>query len=159
MATSSIAINWPSPTGLIGEKVKDNNNLVGNSARFTWDKITDISMQELDPSGGGYLNIYWRVQINNGRTYSVFNNPTFTIAIPAGCCKICVKIQSVYILHNTPQVLALSEFTDEACVDCDVDLYCDNRNKSSNYVKSANVGSSNMRYARAVRLGGKNAFR
>ena len=62
MATSSIAINWPSPTGLIGEKVKDNNNLRGNSARFTWDKITDISMQELDPSGGGYLNIYWLLQ-------------------------------------------------------------------------------------------------
>ena len=49
MTTSSVAINWPSPTGLMGEKVKDTNNLIGNAARFTWDKITDISMQELDP--------------------------------------------------------------------------------------------------------------
>lgn len=159
MATSSVAINWPSPTGLIGEKVKDTNNLIGNAARFTWDKITDISMQELDPSGGGYLNIYWRVQINNGKIYSVFDNPTFTMAIPAGCCKLCVNVQTVYILHNSPQVLALSEFCDESCVECDPDPYCNNPNKSINNVKSSNVGSVNMRYSRAIRLGGKNAFR
>lgn len=160
MTTSSIAINWPSPTGLIGEKVKDNNNLIGNAARFKWDKITDISMQELDPSGGGYQNIYWRVQVNNDRIFAVFNNPIFTIAIPAGCCKLCIKVQTVYILHNSPsQVLALSEFSDEECVECDPDPYCNNPNKSINNVKSANIGSSNMRYARALRVGSKKAFR
>ena len=117
-------------------------------------------MQELDPSGGGYQNIYWRVQVNNDRIFAVFNNPMFTIAIPAGCCKLCIKVQTVYILHNNQsQVFALSEFSDEECVECDPDPYCNNPNKSINNVKSANVGSSNMRYARALRVGSKKAFR
>ena len=64
--STMISVGWPKPTGL---NVKKEKNGAGHIATFSWDKISDASMVELDPSGGGYYNIYWRVMINDEKTY------------------------------------------------------------------------------------------
>ena len=153
-----ISVGWPKPTGL---NVKKEKNGAGHIATFSWDKISDASMVELDPSGGGYYNIYWRVMINDEKTY-LAPNPIFSITIPQGCCKICVKVSTVYDLSSlsyTYTDLASSEFCDEICVNCDPDPYCENVRVRGNKTVTQNSGSANMRYARAVSIGGANAFR
>ena len=122
--SGQISVGWPIPTGLKVEKQKVGP---GHIAIFSWNKISQASMISLDPSGGGYHDIYWRVKINDTDTYLVYTNPTFTISIPMGCCKLCVKVQAVFDLSGVQYTygnLALSEFCDEVCVDCDPDLYC-----------------------------------
>ena len=70
--SGQISVGWPIPTGLKGKKEKYG---AGHSATFTWDKISQASMNSLDPSGGGYHDIYWRVKINDSDTYLVYTNP------------------------------------------------------------------------------------
>ena len=74
--------------------------------------------------------------INEQQTYLVYNNPVFSISIPLGCCKLCVKVQTVFDLSNVAYTygdIVASEFCDEVCVNCDPDPYCENpRFKKSN---------------------------
>ena len=149
MATVTIAVNWPVPTGLTVEKVKNGNSI---NTIWRWDNAIDLTSIPATFE-------YWRVSIQ-GRTYIVKNNPIFTFTLPLGCCKLCVKVQSVYSVTNTTTtVLALSSFCDEVCVECLPDLYCENVKSTGNKTVTKNYGSSNMRYARAIRRMGKNAFR
>ena len=160
MTTQSISINWPIPTGLTGSRIKL-KNIRETRARFTWNKITETEMQALDPSGGGFVDLFWRVQLNNDKTFLVYNNPVFETVIPMGCCEMCVKVQAFYLVNNSgpTNILAVSEYSNEACVKCDPDPYCDSVRSRGNKTITQNAGSANMRYARALRLGGKNAFR
>tara|TARA_Y100001935_G_scaffold211722_1_gene182064 strand:- start:60 stop:539 length:480 start_codon:yes stop_codon:yes gene_type:complete len=154
--SGQISVGWPIPTGLKVEKQKVGP---GHIAIFSWNKISQASMISLDPSGGGYHDIYWRVKINDTDTYLVYTNPTFTISIPMGCCKLCVKVQAVFDLSGVQYTygnLALSEFCDEVCVDCDPDLYCLSVKSKGNKTTTQNFGSANMRYARAIRNGVNN---
>tara|TARA_B100001758_G_C18338472_1_gene572952 strand:+ start:47 stop:520 length:474 start_codon:yes stop_codon:yes gene_type:complete len=153
--TGSISINWPIPTNLSYEMINNGGSLV---ATFIWDKISNDELVALDPSGGGFSNIYWRVQLNS-KTYLVYNEPKFRLNLPLGCCNQCVKVQTIYVLNST-SALATSMYSNEVCAPCRVDPYC-NKSKKTNTV-TVNYGSSNMRYAKAVRravTGGKNAFR
>ena len=157
--STMISVGWPKPTGL--KVIKEKDGLKGNKATFSWNKISDASMVALDPSGGGYFNIFWRVMINEQQTYLVYNNPVFSISIPLGCCKLCVKVQTVFDLSNVAYTygdIVASEFCDEVCVNCDPDPYCENP-RFKNQTVTQNKGSANMRYARAVSVGGANAFR
>ena len=72
--STSISVGWPIPTGLTFKKIKSG---AGHKAIFSWDKISDAELAALDPSGGGYYNIYWRVMINDNQMYLAPNN-TFT---------------------------------------------------------------------------------
>ena len=153
-----ISVGWPKPTGLNVRKEKDG---AGHIATFSWDKISDSELAALDPSGGGYYNIFWRVMINE-QTYLVYNNPIFSYRIPLGCCKVCVKVSTIYDLSETSYTytdIATSEYCEETCVDCDPDIYCENVRAIGNKVSTQNYGSANMRYARAITIGGANAFR
>ena len=155
--SGQISVGWPIPTGL--SFTKQRQGLRGHQATFIWDKISEASMKSLDPSGGGYNNIYWRVKINETDTYLVYNNPTFTIMIPLGCCKLCVQVQTIFDLSGVQYTygnLALSEYCDEVCVDCDPDLYCESVRNNGNKTTTQNYGSANMRYARAIRNGVNN---
>ncbi len=149
MVSGSIAVNWPIPTGL-GYTKKPTP--ISVKATFTWNKITDAELNILDPGSGATL-AYWRVRINNSNTFLVYNNPTFSLQLPLGCCKICVEVQAVYTFSTDPTVLAQSSYCNEVCVECKVDPYCSNRKKSTNVFRP-NVGSRNMRYARAISNGG-----
>ena len=154
--SGQISVGWPIPTGLKVEKQKVGP---GHIAIFSWNKISQSSMISLDPSGGGYHDIYWRVKINDTDTYLVYTNPTFTISIPLGCCKLCVKVQAVFDLSGVQYTygnLALSEYCDEVCVECDPDLYCLSVKNIGNKTTTQNFGSANMRYARAIRNGVNN---
>ena len=51
-----ISVGWPKPTGL--KVIKERQGEKGHKATFSWNKITDASMVALDPSGGGYHNIF-----------------------------------------------------------------------------------------------------
>ena len=149
MPSGNIAVNWPVPTGLGYIK---KNTAISIKAIFSWDKITDAELDIVAGTGVATL-AYWRVRINNNRTFLVYNNPTFTLELPLGCCKICVEVQSIYTFSADPTVLAQSSYCNEVCVECRVDPYCSNRKKSGN-VSRPNVGSRNMRYARAISNGG-----
>jgi hypothetical protein len=149
MPSGNIAVNWPVPTGLGYIK---KNTAISIKAIFSWDKITDAELDIVAGTGVATL-AYWRVRINNNRTFLVYNNPTFTLELPLGCCKICVEVQSIYTFSAAPTVLAQSSYCNEVCVECRVDPYCSNRKKSGN-VSRPNVGSRNMRYARAISNGG-----
>ncbi len=159
MSISTIlSVGWPKPTGL---SVKKQKNGAGHIGIFSWNKISNDEVALLDPSGGGYYKIFWRVKINDYKTYLVYDNPTFKINIPLGCCKLCVKVQTVYDLSETNYTYsdqALSEYCEEVCVDCDPDTYCESV-KSKTTTITQNYGSAKMRYARAIRIGGANAFR
>ena len=157
--STMISVGWPIPTGLT---VKKERNGPGHIATFSWDKISDAELAALDPSGGGYYNIFWRVKINDLQTYLVHNNPIFTITVPQGCCKLCVKVATVYDLSEFSYIytdLAISEFCNEICVECDPDPYCESVRSTGNTTRTQNYGSANMRYARAVSIRGANAFR
>ena len=154
--SGQISVGWPIPTGL---KVKKQKVGPGHTATFSWNKISQAEMASLDPSGGGYHNIYWRVKINDSDTYLVYNNPIFTMSVPMGCCKFCVKVQAIFDLSGNQYTygnLALSEFCNEVCVDCDPDLYCESVKQKGNKTTTQNFGSANMRYARAIRNGVNN---
>ena len=122
---------------------------------------------ELDPSGGGFNDIHWRVKINN-ESYLVYNNPVFSISVPTdiGQCETCVTVQTIYDISNVEYLfgdIATSEFSgDPVCVKNVRDLYCRKMYKKQHpNIRNTrkNNSSSNMRYARAIRMGGKNAFR
>lgn len=149
MPSGSIAVNWPVPTGL-GFTTK--NTPISVRATFTWNKITDNELNTLDPNSGATL-AYWRVRLNSSTTFLVYNDPTFSLQLPFGCCKICVEVQAVYTFSTAPTVFSQSDYCNEVCVNCRVDPYCSNRKKSSNVLRP-NVGSRNMRYARAISNGG-----
>ena len=157
--SGQIQVGWPVPTGLKGKKKR--RGAAGHLATFTWDKISDATIAALDPSGGGYYNIFWRVKINDDNTYLVYNNPAFSIGVPMGCCKLCVSVQAIFDLSGVNYSfgnLALSEFCDEVCVNCDVDPYCESVKKKGKQTITQNSGSANMRYARAI-ANGINNFR
>ena len=159
MPSGSIAVNWPVPTGLAVKK-KAASAGPGLIATFTWNKITDTELNILDPGSGATI-AYWRVRLNDNTTGLVYNNPIFSLELPLGLCKLCVEVQAVYTFSSSPNVLALSEYCDEVCVKGKVDPYCNNRRKSTT-VSRPNVGSRNMRYARAISNFssiGKGAFR
>ena len=150
MPSGSLAVNWPVPTGL---SVTKKNTSISIKATFTWNKITDNELDSLDPGSGATL-AYWRIRLNgNNKTFLVYNNPTFSLQLPLGCCKICVEVQSVYTFSTAPTVLAQSSYCNEVCVECKVDPYCSNRKKSTKVLRP-NVGSGKMRYARAISNGG-----
>ncbi len=54
--------------------------------------------------------------------------------------------------------LATSEYCEECCVDCDPDLYCQSVRAIGNTTRTQNYGSANMRYARAIGIGGAKCF-
>ncbi len=164
--STTVAIGWPVPTGL---KVTEKKNGAGKIATFSWDKLLDPDLisSGLDPSGGGFNDIHWRVKINN-ESYLVYNNPVFSISVPTdiGQCETCVTVQTIYDISNVEYLfgdIATSEFTgDPVCVKNVRDLYCRKMYKKQHpNIRNTrkNNSSSNMRYARAIRMGGKNAFR
>ena len=154
--STSISVGWPIPTNLSVIKKKAG---AGHIATFSWDKITDTEMNGLDPSGGGFDNIYWRVSIGT-QTYLVYNNPTFSMSVPLGTekagCQTCVKIQTIYDLSDNSYSggpnsdLATSDWCPEVCFKNDPDKYCSSVNSTT---VTQNYGSMNMRYARAMRNG------
>ena len=156
ISSSQIYVGWPIPIGL--RVSKERSGPVAHKATFSWDDILDSSMN--DPSGGGFHSREWRVMINN-KSYIVKNNPIFTIPVPLGCDKTCVKVQTIYKIaasSNTPYTnLATSWFSNEVCIQNDKDNYCCNVN-INNSVRTTNNGSARMRYARAIN-GGAAAFR
>ena len=149
MPSGSLAVNWPVPTGL---GVTKKNTAISIKATFTWNKITDTELDNLDPGSGATL-AYWRVRINSNKTFLVYNNPTFSLELPLGCCKMCVEVQAIYTFLSAPTVFAQSNYCNEVCVTCKVDPYCSNRKKSTKVLRP-NTGSRNMRYARAISNGG-----
>ena len=163
--TTTVAIGWPVPTGLRVEEKKDG---AGKIATFIWDELLDPDLisSGLDPSGGGFFDIHWRVNINN-KSYLVYHNPTFSMSVPTdiGQCKTCVTVQTIYDISNVEYQfgdIATSEFCEPVCVTNVPDIYCRQMYKKQHpYLKDTrkNNASSNMRYARAIRMGGKNAFR
>lgn len=161
--STTVAIGWPVPTGL---KVNEKRNGAGKIATFSWDKLLDASMNELDLSGGGFFDIHWRVNINN-KSYLVYDNPTFSMGVPTdtGQCKTCVTVQTIYDISGVDyhyEDTTSSEYSDALCVKNVPDVYCRQMYKKQHpYLKDTrkNNASSNMRYARAIRMGGKNAFR
>ena len=69
---------------------------------------------------------------------------------------MCVKVAAIYDLSETSYIytdLAVSEYCEECCVDCDPDLYCESVKSLGNTTRTQNYGSANMRYARAIRMG------
>ena len=151
MPSGSLAVNWPIPTGL---GVTKKNTPISIKATWKWNKITASDLDNLESGLGSVATLaYWRVRINGNRTFLVYNEPTFTLELPLGCCKICVEVQSVYTFFSDPTVFAQSDYCNEVCVECKVDPYCSNRKKSTNVLRP-NVGSRNMRYARAISNGG-----
>tara|TARA_X000000368_G_scaffold414700_1_gene405031 strand:- start:1206 stop:1658 length:453 start_codon:yes stop_codon:yes gene_type:complete len=147
MASGSISINWPIPTNLVASTRDESNT---RYATFSWDKLSNTELSNLDPSGGGYVDIYWRVSIN-GSTYLVYNNPTFTYQLSLGGCHQCVKVQSIYVLGSNTLV-ATSEFCEELCVESLPDLYC--LNKKLNKINYGGLSQSGrMRWAQKVKNG------
>ena len=72
---------------------------------------------------------------------------------------IIYDISDVEYLYGN---IATSEYSDAVCVSNVPDVYCRQMYKKQHpYLKDTrkNNASSNMRYARAIRMGGKNAFR
>ena len=152
---ASISVGWPIPTNLKFSKEK--SGIAGHKAIFSWDKIEETAPSLLvDASGGGFYARWWRVMIDEGKTYLVYNNPTFEIMIPQGCCELCVKVQTLYELSPTPYTftnLATSDWCEKICVPCDPDKYCESVNGGTPTVKTQNAMSENMRYALAMRMG------
>jgi hypothetical protein len=153
---ASISVGWPVPTNLKFSKEK--SGVAGHKAIFSWDKIeeTDPSLL-VDASGGGFYARWWRVMINENKTYLVYNAPTFEIGIPSGCCEMCVKVQTIYDLSSVTYEfgslsdLATSDWCGKVCVPCDPDRYCESVNGETPTVKTQNAMSSKMRYSLALR--------
>lgn len=158
--SASISVGWPIPTGLTAQKNKAG---AGQSVTFSWNKSNpDDAPFLVDVSGGGFYNIYWRVMIGSNKTYLVYNNPTFTMGIPEGLCTVCVKVQAIYDLSDNSYEytdLATSDWCNEVCIEGLPDTYCAKDKSIGNIVSTQNYGSANMRYSRAISIGGKNAFR
>ena len=163
--STTVSIGWPVPTDL---RVEEKKNGAGRIATFKWDKLKDIELisSELDPSGGGFEKIHWRVNISN-ENYLVYGEPVFSMSVPTdiGQCATCVKVQTIYDISDAYYDLgdiATSEFSEPICIENIPDVYCRKMYKKQHpYLKDTkkNNSSSNMRYARAIRMGGKNAFR
>jgi hypothetical protein len=161
--SGTISVGWPIPTGLT--VVKKKSGAAAHTAIYTWNEITPLEVSNLDPSGGGFNTIYWRVSIE-GQTYLCLN-PIFEMGVPLiGDCdgrkNTCVKVQTIYDLSDNPTNyapntdLATSDWCPEVCVENDPDLYCQSVNKNKKnekYYAKQNYGSMNMRYSRAVRMG------
>ena len=133
----------------------DNNGPLGKTATFSWDKtpISGATNNAVDPVG-------WRVRINGTKTYLVYTNPIFSISVPNaifGNCKTCVEVQTIYPLGIE------TTYSNALCINNIPDRYCSSQVSQHPPNKKAKIssfkGSQNMRYARAIRMGGKNAFR
>ena len=155
--SETISVGWPIPTGLT--VVKKKSGAAAHTATYTWNEITPLEVSNLDPSGGGFNTIYWRVSIE-GQTYLCLN-PIFEIGVPLiGDCdgrkNTCVKVQTIYDLSDNPTNyapntdLATSDWCHEVCIDNDPDLYCQS---VKNKTVTQNYGSMNIRYSRAIRMG------
>tara|TARA_B110001450_G_C17567267_1_gene459308 strand:- start:20 stop:478 length:459 start_codon:yes stop_codon:yes gene_type:complete len=140
-------------TGVSGLSVYiENTDVLGKTktATFSWDDtLIDGSHPEK-----------WRVIINNYKTYLVYTNPIFSLSLPEAIfdkCTTCVKVQAIYPNGIT------TNYSNELCVKNIPQKYC--RNKLSHHPanKKAKIssfkGSHILRHARAIRMGGKNAFR
>ena len=138
-------------TGVSGLSVDIvNSGPLGQTATFSWDST---------PIDGSHPE-KWRVIINNSHTYLVNTNPIFSISVPEaifGKCETCVRVQSIYPNGIT------TNYGNELCIKNIPQRYCINQisqHPSNKKAKSSSFkGSQNMRYARAIRMGGKNAFR
>ena len=155
-ASSSISVGWPIPENLKFSKTK--SGIAGHKATFSWYKIEETDISSVDLSGGGFHDVWWRVMINENNTYLVYNNPTFEIGIPSGCCEMCVKVQTIYDLSpdSVPYTftdLATSDWCEKVCVPCDPDPYCESVKGTTPVVKTQNAMSEKMRYALAMKMG------
>ena len=150
--SAMISVGWPVPTNLKFSKEKAGR--AGHKAIFSWTDISPSDILLLDPSGGGFYIVKWRVMINDKSTYLVQNKPIFELTIPQGCCELCVKVQTIYDLSSVPYTftdLATSDWCDKVCVPCDPDKYCESDKGGNPIVKTQNAMSENMRYALAMR--------
>ena len=150
MTTSeSLDVGWPVPSNL---KIEKEHNLAAVIAKFSWDAIkNDESPFHLpaDPSGGTFVTIVYRVLLNNN-TY-LAPNPFFSIGLPPDplCSKSCVKVQAIYDLSSSVNIL--SEWSEEICATNPPDLYCQRRGNNLSIAKTQNNVSSRMRYAAAIK--------
>ena len=151
----SISVGWPIPTNLKFSKEK--SGIAGYKAIFSWTDISSSVISLIDLSGGGFYSRWWRVMINEGKTYLVYDYPTFEIGIPLGCCELCVKVQTIYDLSSVPYEfggvsdLATSDWCENVCVPCNPDKYCESVKGETPTVKTQNAMSSKMRYSMALR--------
>ena len=127
------------------------NGPLGKTATFSWDN---------SQNGDGDYPVQWRVIINDTQTYLVKDNPIFSMTVPNSIfdnCKTCVRVQAIYLNGIT------TDYSNEICVNNIPDSYCSSQVSQHPPDKKAKIskfkGSQNMRYARAIRMGGKNAFR
>jgi|TARA_B110000971_G_C20039484_1_gene516749 hypothetical protein len=152
LTTPSISIVSVVVSGLSVNIVETGHS--GKIATFSWDK-TDISGINIIVSPD-----YWRVRINDIKTYLVKDNPIFSMSVPYsifGNCKTCVEVQAIY-----PNEITTS-YCNELCINNIPGRHCRSQVSQHPPNKKAKIssfkGSQNMRYARAIRMGGKNAFR
>jgi len=120
------------------------NGPLGKTATFSW-----------PPSSFSY----WKVRINETQEYTV-NTPTFSMAVPNsifGNCKTCVEVKGINADDTS------TDYNNKLCINNIPDRYCSSQVSQHPPDKKAKIstfkGSQNMRYARAIRMGGKNAFR
>tara|TARA_B110000483_G_C17819629_1_gene398443 strand:+ start:157 stop:567 length:411 start_codon:yes stop_codon:yes gene_type:complete len=133
--------------GTISVKIVKTGPL-GKTATFSWDNsINNLSL--------------WRIEIDETHTYLVKDNPTFFMSVPNsifGNCKTCVRVKGI----NTNGTDA-TDYSNKLCINNIPDRYCSSQVSQHPPDKKAKIstfkGSQNMRYARAIRMGGKNAFR
>ena len=130
----------------------------GSTATFSWDKTAISGIPNNFPKR-------WRVRINGTKTYLVYTNPIFSISVPSaifGNCITCVEVQAIYE-GMTPAITITTSYCNDLCINNIPDRYCSSQVSQHPPDKKAKIstfkGSQNMRYARAIRMGGKNAFR
>ena len=125
------------------------NGPLGKTATFSW------------PSSYTPPLSRWKVRINETQEYLVYT-PTFSIAVPNsifGNCKTCVEVKGI-----KPNGYDATDYSNnKLCINNIPDRYCSSQVSQHPPDKKAKIstfkGSQNMRYARAIRMGGKNAFR
>ena len=130
----------------------------GSTATFSWDNTAISGISDNFPKR-------WRVRINGTKTYLVYTNPIFSISVPSaifGNCITCVEVQAIYE-GTTSAITITTSYCNDLCINNIPDRYCSSQVSQHPPDKKAKIstfkGSQNMRYARAIRMGGKNAFR
>ena len=75
-----------------------------------------------------------------------------------GNCKTCVEVKGIKSTGDDA-----TDYSNKLCINNIPDRYCSSQVSQHPPDKKAKIstfkGSQNMRYARAIRMGGKNAFR
>ena len=178
-ANQIISVGWPTPKNVTFTKKTDRKQQL---AVFNWDNINyDVSPFTLDNSGGSINpkfnkvsykitqiskllkknydseGRYFVTEINESEvTFDVFNSSFTLLLSPAVNKKICIKIQAVYDISNTPFLyndLVISDKTNEICLIPLLDKYCASESDmcQDKTVNTAQFTSSKMRYSKAIR--------